>query len=152
MLSVTQSQRVEDRNGESANELIAAWGRSGYRYGFPDFYAAQFPVRPMYYDQSCIYNGVIGRHYPDAQTGRYHYMFDQNMYLQPGNYDPNPFPTRGFGQTEPASTPPVTQAAVQTPSSGTARAGRVAIGVGITAVLIGAGIFISSRSRRSSHR
>lgn len=70
--------------GESANELVAKWGRSGYRYGFPDFYAAEFPVAPMHYDQSRIYSGVIGRHYPNAQTARYHYMYDQNMYLQPG--------------------------------------------------------------------
>lgn len=140
--------------GESANEAVAAWGKRGYRYGFPDFYAAQFPVRPMYYDQSRIYSGVIGRHYPDAKTARYHHMFDPNMYQQPGNYDPNPFPTRGFGQVDPvaAATAPTTQAAVQTPSSGAARAGRVAIGAGITAILIGAGIFISSRSRRHSHR
>lgn len=133
--------------GESANELVAAWGKSGYRYGFPDFYAAQFPVRPMYYDQSRIYSGVIGRHYPEAKTGRYHYMFDQNMYLQPGNYDPNPFPTRGFGQTDPASTPTST-ASVPAPS-GTARAGRVLIGALITAAAISTGIYVSSRSRRS---
>lgn len=134
--------------GESANELTAKWGKSGYRYGFPDFYAAQFPVRPMYNDTSRIYSGVIGRHYPGAQTGRYHYMFDPNVYQQPGNYDPNPFPTRGFGQTDPATT----QAAVQPTTSSAARAGRVAIGAGITAVLIGAGIFFSSRSRRHSRR
>jgi hypothetical protein len=69
---------------ESANELVSKWGKRGYRYGFPDFYAAEFPVRPMDYDQSRIYNGVIGRHYPDALTGRYHYMYDPNLYQQPG--------------------------------------------------------------------
>lgn len=70
--------------GESANELVAKFGRSGYRYGFPDFYAAEFPVRPMNYDASRIYQGVIGRHYPNAETSRYHYLYDQNMYMQPG--------------------------------------------------------------------
>jgi hypothetical protein len=76
---------------ESANDLVRRWV-GGYRYGFPDFYAAGFPVAPMYYDQSRIYQGVVGRHYPRAQTGRYHYLFDQNMYLQPG------VPTFGLGQ------------------------------------------------------
>lgn len=75
---------VAQQFGESANELIKKWGRGPYRYGFPDQYAAEFPVRPMNYDQSRIYAGVIGRHYPNAETIRYHYMFDQNMYLQPG--------------------------------------------------------------------
>lgn len=70
--------------GESANELVKKWGNSGYRYGFPDQYAAEFPVRPMNYDQSRIYSGIIGRHYPDAETERYHYSYDPNMYLQPG--------------------------------------------------------------------
>jgi len=79
-------------NYESANDLARKWV-GGYRNGFPDFYAAEFPVAPMYYDQSRIYSGVIGRHYPRAQTGRYHYMFDQNVYLQPG------VPTGAFGQT-----------------------------------------------------
>jgi hypothetical protein len=69
--------------GESANTLIQKW-HGGYRYGFPDFVATGVPVRPMNYDQSRIYQGVVGRHYPDAETARYHYMFDQNMYLQPG--------------------------------------------------------------------
>jgi hypothetical protein len=86
--------------GESANELVTKWGRSGYRYGFPDFYAAEFPVRPMAYDQSRIYSGVIGRHYPEAKTGRYHYMFDQNMYQQPGvPVGPGLVPTTGLGET-----------------------------------------------------
>jgi hypothetical protein len=80
--------------GESANELIQKW-HGGYRYGFPDFVAAEFPVRPMHYDQSRIYSGVVGRHYPDAETMRYHYMFDQNMYLQPGISDA-PAPTSGL--------------------------------------------------------
>lgn len=70
--------------GESANELVQKWGRGTYRYGFPDQYAAEFPVRPMRWDQSRIYSGVIGKHYPNAETERYHYMFDPNMYLQPG--------------------------------------------------------------------
>lgn len=70
--------------GESANELVAKFGRSGYRYGFPDQYAYGPPVRPMYWDASRIYQGVIGRHYPDAQTMRYHTLYDQNMYMQPG--------------------------------------------------------------------
>ena len=75
---------VAQQLGESANDLVKKWGTRGYRYGFPDFYAAEFPVRPMDYDQSRIYSGVIGRQYPDAQTGRYHYMFDPNVYQQPG--------------------------------------------------------------------
>jgi len=70
--------------GESANELVAKFGRSGYRYGFPDQYAYGPPVRPMNYDASRIYQGVIGRHYPDAQTMRYHSLYDPNMYQQPG--------------------------------------------------------------------
>lgn len=75
---------VAQQLGESANELVAGWPNGQYRYGFPDFYAAEFPVRPMAYDKSRIYQGVIGRHYPYAQTERYHYMYDPNMYLQPG--------------------------------------------------------------------
>lgn len=70
--------------GESANELVAKFGRSGYRYGFPDQYAYGPPVRPMNWDASRIYQGVIGRHYPDAQTMRYHSLYDPNMYMQPG--------------------------------------------------------------------
>src|SRR5437868_6990268 len=70
--------------GESANELVAKFSRSEYRYGFPDQYAAEFPVRPMYNDQSRIYSGVIGRRYPGAETERYHYLYDPNMYQQPG--------------------------------------------------------------------
>lgn len=68
--------------GESANTLVNNW-QGGYRYGFPSFYAAGFPVRPMRYDQSRIYSGVIGRQYEDS-TNRYNYMFDPNMYEQPG--------------------------------------------------------------------
>ena len=75
--------------GESANELVKKWGTSGYRYGFPDFYAYGPPVRPMMYDQSRVYQGVIGRHYPDAETRRYHYLYDPNMYRQPGFGDPS---------------------------------------------------------------
>lgn len=86
--------------GESANELVAKWGRGPYRYGYPDFYAAEFPVRPMMYDQSRIYSGVIGRHYPDAKTGRYHYMYDPNLYMQPGvPVGPGLVPTKGLGET-----------------------------------------------------
>jgi len=70
--------------GESANELVAKFGRSGYRYGFPDQYAYGPPVRPMHWDASRIYQGVIGRHYPDALTARYHSLYDPNMYMQPG--------------------------------------------------------------------
>lgn len=70
--------------GESANELVQKWRRSSYRYGFPDQYAAEFPVRPMRWDVSRVYAGVIGRRYPGAETARYYYMFDPNMYLQPG--------------------------------------------------------------------
>lgn len=70
--------------GESANELVAKFGRSGYRYGFPDQYAYGPPVRPMNYDASRIYQGVIGRHYPNAETMRYHSLYDPNMYQQPG--------------------------------------------------------------------
>jgi hypothetical protein len=70
--------------GESANELVTKWGKGPYRYGFPDFYAAEFPVHAARYDQSRIYSGVIGKHYPDAETSRYHYMYDPNMYMQPG--------------------------------------------------------------------
>jgi hypothetical protein len=70
--------------GESANELVKKFGNSAYRYGAPDFYAAEFPVRPMHYDRSRIYSGVIGRHYPNAQTSRYHTLYDPNMYMQPG--------------------------------------------------------------------
>ena len=103
--------------GESANELIQKWGKSGYRYGFPDQYAAEFPVRPMNYDQSRIYSGVVGRHYPDAQTMRYHYMFDPNMYMQPG------VPTgAGLGAA----------------ADGMTASTKVAIGVGVTALLLGA--------------
>lgn len=81
--------------GESANTLVAQWQKQhrGYRYGFPDFYAAEFPVRPMNYDQSRIYAGVIGRHYPNAETRRYHSLYDPNMYLQPGA-------PAGFGNVE----------------------------------------------------
>lgn len=71
--------------GESANELVQKFGNThGYRYGFPDFYAYGPPVRPMHFDASRIYQGVIGRHYPDAQTYRYHSLYDPNMYRQPG--------------------------------------------------------------------
>lgn len=93
--------------GESANDLVAIWGKQGYRYGFPDFYAAEFPVRPMYYDQSRIYSGVIGRHYPNAKTGRYHYQYDPNMYLQPGA------PT-GLGDGGTSSTSPGVRVAIAT--------------------------------------
>jgi hypothetical protein len=75
--------------GESANELVKKWGTSGYRYGFPDYYAYGPPVRPMMYDQSRVYQGVIGRHYPEAETARYHYLYDPNMYQQPGFGDPS---------------------------------------------------------------
>lgn len=71
--------------GESANDLVKK--SKGYRYGFPDFYAAEFPFAPMNYDRSRIYQGVIGLHYPEAQTSRYHYLYDPNMYLQPGFSD-----------------------------------------------------------------
>jgi hypothetical protein len=73
---------VVQQLGESANTLVAR--HKGYRYGFPDFYAAEFPFAPMNYDQSRIYQGAIGRQYPDARTERYHYLYDPNMYLQPG--------------------------------------------------------------------
>lgn len=68
--------------GESANDLVKK--SKGYRFGFPDFYAAEFPFAPMDYDQSRVYSGVIGKHYLDAKTNRYYYMYDPNMYLQPG--------------------------------------------------------------------
>jgi hypothetical protein len=70
--------------GQSANELVAAFGNKAYRYGFPDQYAYGPPVRAMHYDASRIYQGVIGRRYPDAQTMRYHSLYDPNMYQQPG--------------------------------------------------------------------
>jgi hypothetical protein len=57
---------------------------AAYRYGFPDLYAYGPPVRPMHYDQSRQYQGVIGRRYSKAQTARYYALYDQNMYLQPG--------------------------------------------------------------------
>lgn len=70
--------------GESANTLVQKFGNThGYRYGFPDQYAYGPPVRPMHYDQSRIYQGVIGRHYPNAQTSRYNYLYDPNTYVQP---------------------------------------------------------------------
>jgi hypothetical protein len=68
--------------GESANTLVKQW-KGGYRNGFPTFRAAEPPVRPMHYDQSQIYSGVIGRQYEDS-TNRYMYAYDPNMYLQPG--------------------------------------------------------------------
>jgi hypothetical protein len=68
--------------GESANTLVKQW-KGGYRNGFPTFRAAEPPVRPMRYDQSQIYSGVIGRQYKDS-TNRYMYQYDPNMYLQPG--------------------------------------------------------------------
>lgn len=116
--------------GESANELVAQWGKHGYRYGFPDFYAYGPPVRPMYYDQSRVYQGVIGRHYPDAKTGRYHYLYDPNMYQQPGT------PT-GLGNGD-----------ASTPSPGA----RLAIATGIALVAGVAGAFAVSYYSRRGHR
>lgn len=84
--------------GESANELVAKFGRSSYRYGFPDQYAYGPPVRPMNWDASRIYQGVIGRHYPNAETMRYHSLYDPNMYMQPGV-------PAGFGAADVAMTP-----------------------------------------------
>lgn len=81
--------------GESANTLVQNW-TGGYRYGFPDFYAAEFPVRPMAWDRSRIYSGVIGRQY-EGSKNRYNYLFDPNMYMQPGVPD-------GFGDTTITST------------------------------------------------
>jgi len=84
--------------GESANELVQKFGNNhGYRYGFPDQYAYGPPVRPMNWDASRIYQGVIGRRYPDAQTMRYHSMYDPNMYMQPGV-------PAGFGDAKPLFT------------------------------------------------
>ena len=68
--------------GESANTLVKQW-KGGYRNGFPTFRAAEPPVRPMHYDQSQIYSGVIGRQYMDS-ANRYNWLYDPNMYLQPG--------------------------------------------------------------------
>jgi len=122
--------------GESANELVARWVHDGdrYRYGFPDIYASGASVRPMNYDQSRIYSGVIGRHYPDAQTRRYTYLYDPNMYLQPGFSD---------------SPSPITVTAVPSPLAvGT----KVAIAAGITAAVVGAAIGIMAWKRhRAPH-
>jgi hypothetical protein len=75
---------VAQQLGQSANELVAKWGKGPYRYGFPDYIAVEFPVRPMNYDRSRFYSGVVGRHYPEALTERYYYLYDPNLYLQPG--------------------------------------------------------------------
>lgn len=99
--------------GESANTLVKQW-KGGYRNGFPTFRAAEPPVRPMHYDQSQIYSGVIGRQYEDS-TNRYMYLYDPNMYLQPG--------FSGFGAADGMST--------QT---------KIAIGVGAGVLVLGAAL------------
>ena len=102
---------------ESANDLVNNW-KSSYRYGFPDFLAYGPPVRPMDFDFSKVYSGVVGRHYPDAQTGRYHYMYDPNLAVEPMRY--------GLGQTAGSDT---------ATKIGGVVLGLVGIGVGIGSVL-----------------
>jgi hypothetical protein len=103
--------------GESANTLVRQW-TGGYRYGFPSFRAAEPPVRPMHYDQSQIYSGVIGRQYKDS-TNRYNYLYDPNMYLQPG--------FSGFGVT----------------ADGMSTQTKVMIGVGASVLVLGAVVVLA---------
>jgi hypothetical protein len=108
--------------GESANTLVKQW-KGGYRYGFPTFRAAEPPVRPMRYDQSQIYSGVIGHQYKDS-TNRYMYAYDPNMYLQPG-----------FGAAD---------------GSGMTTQTKVAIGIGATVLVLGA-VALARHQLRQEH-
>lgn len=59
--------------GESANEALATWSTTGtYIYGAPDYFAVGQSVRPYRFDESRVYNGVVGG------NGRY-WMYDQNL-------------------------------------------------------------------------